>query len=180
MAVAVLVVLFVVQRHGTGAVGKMFGPVIVLWFAVLAVTGIGHIVQEPRILAALNRPRRSASARAGLASVRRGRRDRARDHRRRGAVRRHGALRKARSAWRGSASCCRAPLNYMGQGALLMHEPGGDREPVLPHVPAIGADPGSGARDACRRHRLASVISGAFSMTRQAVQLGFLPRMRVL
>ncbi len=54
ISVAVLLALFAVQRHGTAVVGKLFGPVILLWFGVLALTGVLEIVQQPAILAALN------------------------------------------------------------------------------------------------------------------------------
>ena len=102
--------------------------------------------------------------------------------RRRGALCRYGAFRaRRRSAERGCASCFPALLlNYFGQGALLLADPGGDREPVFP--------PGARTGRSIRSSALAStatviasqaVISGAFSLTRQAVQLGYLPRMQV-
>jgi KUP system potassium uptake protein len=54
ISIAVLIALFAVQRYGTAVVGKLFGPVIVIWFAVLAVAGISEIMLQPAILAALN------------------------------------------------------------------------------------------------------------------------------
>ena len=92
----------------------------------------------------------------------------------------HFGTRPIRIAWLGLVLPALA-LNYMGQGALLMREPGGAREPVLPHVLRGLADPGRGARDFCAAVIASqAVISGAYSMTRQAIQLGFLPRMRIV
>ena len=96
VSLAVLLGLFVVQRFGTAAVGRVFGPVITLWFVTLAVTGVMHIAAQPGILAALNPLAAMHFLTAPrLARVRGGGRDRAGTHWRRGAVRRHGALRPA-------------------------------------------------------------------------------------
>jgi KUP system potassium uptake protein len=95
ISVAVLIGLFAVQRHGTAVVGKLFGPVILVWFGVLALFGILEIVRQPAILAALNPLNGLAFLHdAGLAGVCRGGRHRAGLHRGRGAVCRHGALRQ--------------------------------------------------------------------------------------
>ena len=117
-----------------------------------------------------------------IARLPRSRRRRARGHRRRGALRRHGALRRsARSASPGSALVLPALLlNYFGQGALLLDDRGGGREPVLPAGAGVGAlsarRAGHGGDRSSRRRR---VISGAFSLTQQAMQLGYAPRMKL-
>ncbi|MCK7500763.1 MAG: KUP/HAK/KT family potassium transporter [Comamonadaceae bacterium] len=102
-------------------------------------------------------------------------------HRRRGALRRHGPLRHSgRSASPGSRFVMPALLlNYFGQGALLLARPGGGQEPVLPAGAAVGAAP-AGRRSPTCATVIASqaVISGAFSLTRQAIQLGYLPAPR--
>jgi KUP system potassium uptake protein len=182
MSVGVLIALFVVQRHGTGAVGKMFGPVIVLWFVVLAITGIGHIVQEPRILAALNPAEAFAFLRSQgwhlFVAV--------------GAIvlaitgaealyadMGHFGKAPIRLAWLGLVLPA-LTLNYMGQGALLMHEPAAIANPFFRMFPPSALIPAVVLATLAAVIASQAVISGAFSMTRQAVQLGFLPRMQVL
>jgi len=180
-SVLVLVGLFLMQRFGTALVGRFFGPIIVLWFATLAGIGLVQIAQEPAILAALN-PRNAwvfLSERGGhvLAAV--------------GAIvlaltgaealyadMGHFGRRPIRLAWTGLVLPALA-LNYMGQGALLMREPAAIDNPffrlfpssTLPFVLVLATLAAIIASQA--------VISGAYSMTRQAIQLGFLPRMQV-
>ena len=182
MSVGVLIALFVVQRHGTGAVGKMFGPVIVLWFVVLAITGIGHIAQEPGILAALNPAEAFAFLRSQgwhlFVAV--------------GAIvlaitgaealyadMGHFGKTPIRLAWLGLVLPA-LTLNYMGQGALLMHEPAAIANPFFRMFPPSALIPAVVLATLAAVIASQAVVSGAFSMTRQAVQLGFLPRMRVL
>ena len=87
---------------------------------------------------------------------------------------------RGRSASPGSAWCCPAlALNYMGQGALLMREPAALENPFFRMFPRGLADSGGAARTLAAVIASQAVISGAYSMTRQAIQLGFLPRMRV-
>ena len=106
---AILVGLFVVQRFGTAAVGRVFGPVIVLWFVALAISGVVQIAAQPAILAALN-PIASVAVRhrTRLEGVPRHRRGRAGRHRHRSALRRHGPLRPPPDpAGVDGRSCCR-------------------------------------------------------------------------
>ncbi|MFO1297370.1 MAG: KUP/HAK/KT family potassium transporter [Rubrivivax sp.] len=151
-----------------------------LWFLAIAAIGVVHIVREPAILAALD-PREAArfiSSRLALAGS--DRRHRARHHRHRGAVRRHGAISavvrsSSRTAWVLPALA----LNYMA-GALLISYGRRRREPVLSaSSPAALLVPSLVLATLAAIIASQAVISGAYSMTRQAIQLGFLPRMTV-
>ena len=182
ITLTILTVLFALQRFGTGAVGRAFGPVMALWFAILAVSGLVHIVDHPGILRALS-PHYGAvfladngwvgflalgavvlaitGAEALYADM---------GHFGRNAIRR---------AWFFVVFPA-LTLNYMGQGTLILRDPGAVDNPffllfgswlqmpmvIVATVAAIIASQ--------------AVISGAFSVTRQAVQLGFLPRLTVL
>ncbi|MFT7775889.1 potassium transporter Kup [Roseateles sp.] len=181
LSLVVLVGLFVVQKHGTHAVGRVFGPVILLWFAVLAVTGVLQIAQEPTILAALNPLRALAflldrgwhvlavvgaivlaltGAEALYADMG------------------HFGARPIRIAWTSIVFPALA-LNYLGQGALLMREPAAIDNPFYRLFPAALVLPAVGLAALAAVIASQAVISGAYSMTKQAIQLGFLPRMRV-
>lgn len=180
-SLAVLVLLFVFQRHGTAAVGKVFGPVICLWFLTLAVVGLVHIAKEPAILAALD-PRHAWRflAERGplvLAAV--------------GAVvlaltgaealyadMGHFGRKPIRLAWIGFVMPSLV-LNYMGQGALLMADPGAIENPFYRLFPEAALIPAIVLATLAAIIASQAVISGAYSMTRQAIQLGFLPRMKV-
>ena len=130
-------------------------------------------VAAPTRCAFFARPRRRGVPRARLG--------RARGHRRRGAVRRHGPLRpRRRSGGRGSPSCCPAlMLNYFGQGALLLGDPEAADNPFYRLVPGWAQMPMVVLATAAAIIASQAVISGAFSVTRQAVQLGFLPRLTI-
>jgi KUP system potassium uptake protein len=181
MSVGVLIGLFLVQRHGTGTVGKWFGPVILVWFAVLAVTGVAQIAQHPGILAALD-PRQAfgflheqgwhlfvavgaivlaiTGAEALYADMS------------------HFGKRPIRLAWNAIVLPALA-LNYMGQGALLMREPAALENPFFRLFPQAWLIPAVVLATCAAVIASQAVISGAFSMTKQAVQLGFLPRLRI-
>ena len=181
VAVAVLVGLFVVQQHGTATVGKLFGPVIALWFAVLAATGAAQIAAEPAILAALD-PRRAfaflhARGWQVFAAV--------------GAIvlaftgaealyadMGHFGRRPIRLAWSALVLPSLA-LNYLGQGALLMREPAALAHPFFHLFHAAWLLPAVALATLATVIASQAVISGAYSMTHQAMQLGFLPRLRV-
>jgi KUP system potassium uptake protein len=181
LSLIVIVGLFVVQRLGTAVVGKVFGPVIVLWFATLAVTGVMHIAAEPRILAALN-PLEAFGFLHGrgwhvFAAV--------------GAIvlaltgaealyadMGHFGRKPIQIAWTGLVLPSLA-LNYMGQGALLIATPAAIDNPFFRMFPAALTLPAVGLATVAAIIASQAVISGAYSMTRQAIQLGFLPRMSV-
>jgi KUP system potassium uptake protein len=177
----VLVALFAMQRFGTGLVGKLFGPVIVLWFAVLALTGITEIAQQPAILAALNPFNALAflvaqgwhifvavgaivlaftGAEALYADMG------------------HFGKRPIQFAWTGLVLPALA-VQYMGQGALLMRDPTALESPFYRMFPEFWLLPAVALATVATVIASQAVISGAYSMTKQAMQLGLLPRMRV-
>jgi KUP system potassium uptake protein len=181
LSVAVLVGLFMVQRRGTAVVGALFGPVMLLWFVVLAVTGAVQIAAEPRILAALN-PLHAAvflhdrgwalfivmgaivlaltGAEALYADL---------GHFGRGPI---------RLAWTSLVLPALA-LNYAGQGALLMREPAALDNPFYRLFPSAWLLPAVLLATLASVIASQAVISGAFSLTKEAIQLGLLPRMHV-
>ncbi|MEY8876001.1 MAG: potassium transporter Kup [Leptothrix sp. (in: b-proteobacteria)] len=181
VTIGVLIGLFVMQRWGTGAVGRLFGPVIVLWFGVLGATGLLQIVREPAILAALNPQHALAFLHERgwqvFAAV--------------GAI--VLAVTGAEALYADMGHFGRFPirlawsvlvmpglaLNYLGQGALLMHEPAALENPFFRLFPADWVLPAVLLATAATVIASQAVISGAYSMTRQAIQLGFLPRMEV-
>ncbi|MFO1217195.1 MAG: potassium transporter Kup [Burkholderiaceae bacterium] len=177
----ILVGLFALQRWGTATVGRLFGPVLTLWFLVLAATGLWHIAQQPAILAALD-PRHAAAFLASrgpalLVVI--------------GAVvltitgaealyadLGHFGRRPIQIAWLGLVLPALA-LNYMGQAALLMREPSAIENPFFRLFPGAWLVPAVVLATLAAIIASQAVISGAYSMTRQAIQLGFLPRMIV-
>ena len=178
---AVLVGLFAMQRFGTGLVGKLFGPVIVLWFGVLAVTGVMEIAQQPAILAALN-PLNAIAFLSGqgwhmFVAV--------------GAIvlaftgaealyadMGHFGKRPIQYAWVGMVLPALA-IHYMGQGALLIREPAALENPFYRMFPSAWLMPAVVLATLATVISSQAVISGAYSMTKQAMQLGLLPRMQV-
>ena len=181
IAVVILVGLFVMQRFGTAFVGRFFGPVIVLWFVTLGAIGVVHIVQQPAILAALN-PLHAFSflAQRGwqlFAAV--------------GAIvlaitgaealyadMGHFGRRPIRLAWTGLVLPSLA-LNYLGQGALLMGDPSAIENPFYRLFPAGWVLPALVLATLAAIIASQAVISGAYSLTKQAIQLGFMPRMSI-
>ena len=181
LSMAVLLVLFLVQRRGSGAIGQAFGPVMLLWFGMLAATGVQQIVRQPEILSALN-PWHAWQFLQGrgwrlLATL--------------GAVvlaltgaealyadLGHFGRRPVQLAWVGLVLPALA-LNYMGQGALLMGTPAAIDNPFFRLFPPAWTLPAVLLATVAAIIASQAVITGAFSMTKQAIQLGFLPRMTV-
>ncbi|WP_428311803.1 potassium transporter Kup [Hydrocarboniphaga sp.] len=177
----ILIGLFMVQRFGTAKVGKVFGPVLLLWFVVLALVGVLHIVQQPQILQALNplHAYRFLSERGWhlFAAM--------------GAI--VLALTGAEALYADLGHFGRKPiqlawttlvlpslaLNYMGQGALLMAEPDAVDNPFFRMFPSALAIPALVLSTLAAIIASQAVITGAYSMTKQAIQLGFLPRMAI-
>src|SRR5580692_8713677 len=179
---AILIALFSIQRRGTGDVGKLFGPVMVIWFATLSGLGIFHISRHPEILAAL-------SPLHGLAFFHR--------HGLHGALilgsvvlvvtggealyadMGHFGIRPIRLAWTAFVLPSLV-LGYLGQGALLLADPKAIENPFFAMVPA-GLPTYLLVLLSSAATVIASqaLISGAFSLTRQAMLLGYLPRVTV-
>ncbi len=181
ISVAVLIGLFAVQRYGTSLVGKIFGPVILLWFGVLALTGMLEIIQQPAILAALNPLNAMAFLRSQgwhlFVAV--------------GAIvlaftgaealyadMGHFGKRPIQLAWTALVLPSLA-INYMGQGALLMRDPSALENPFYRLFPETWLVPAVILATLATVIASQAVISGAYSMTKQAMQLGLLPRMQV-
>nr|WP_315465288.1 potassium transporter Kup [uncultured Rhodoferax sp.] len=178
----VLIALFAFQRFGTSAVGKFFGPIIVVWFSVLAATGVAQIAQEPAILAALN-PLNAFSflaaqgwhlfvalgaivlAFTGAEALY--------------ADMGHFGKRPIQWAWTGLVLPALA-IHYMGQGALLMRDPSALESPFFRMFPEAWLIPAVVLATLATVIASQAVISGCYSMTRQAMQLGLLPRMQVI
>ena len=182
ISITVLMGLFAMQRYGTGLVGKLFGPIIVIWFGVLAVTGIAQIVQQPVILTALNPLNAFAFLQAQgwhmFVAV--------------GAIvlaftgaealyadMGHFGKRPIQLAWMGLVLPALA-INYMGQGALLMRDPSALENPFYRMYPQAWLIPAVVLATLATVIASQAVISGAYSMTKQAMQLGLLPRLQVL
>jgi len=178
----ILLVLFFVQRNGTDKVGKVFGPVMVVWFLCLALLGLNQILHNPGVLQALN-PYWAVhffyahGVKAWLAL---------------GAVvlavtggealyadMGHFGRVPIRIAWLGFAMPALV-LNYFGQGALLLADPGAVHNPFYALVPSWGLIPMIVLATAATVIASQAVISGAFSLARQAVQLGYLPRLKLI
>jgi len=181
LTIIVLIALFMVQKYGTAKVGAFFGPVMLVWFATLSVLGVWHILQEPHVLAAV--------------SPTYGYRFFAHNHLTGflvlGAVflvvtggealyadMGHFGARPIRIAWF-SYVFPALLLNYFGQGAFLLHTPAGVDQPFFKMAPAWALYPLVGLATIATVIASQAVISGAYSLTRQAVQLGYLPRIRI-
>lgn len=182
VTVVILLALFFFQRHGTSGVGSVFGPVMVLWFSTLAVLGISGILREPSVLAAVNPAyavRFFASnglhgflvlgavflvATGGEALY---------------ADLGHFGERPIQVDWFGLVGVSLV-LNYFGQGALLIHDPGAVSNPFYRLGPGWALYPLIVLSTAATVIASQAIISGAFSLTRQAVRLGYLPRMEIV
>jgi KUP system potassium uptake protein len=178
----VLTGLFLVQRHGTARVGKLFGPVTMAWFAALLVLGAWHIAQNPAVLWALS-PHHALGfllAHSGIAFVALG------------AVvltvtgaealyadMGHFGKRPIRLAWFGLVMPALV-VNYFGQGAMLLEHPERVGNPFYEMAPTWALYPLIGLATCATVIASQAVISGVFSVTRQALNLGYLPRLRIM
>jgi KUP system potassium uptake protein len=182
LSVAILIGLFMMQRHGTAAVGKLFGPIVVIWFVVIGIAGAVQIARHPAILVALN-PIHAIGFLHGrgwqvFAAI--------------GAIvlaitgaealyadLGHFGRRPIQLAWLGLVLPSLA-LNYFGQGALLIADPATLENPFYRLFPEALLLPALALATAATVIASQAVISGTYSMTKQAIQLSFLPRMRVV
>jgi KUP system potassium uptake protein len=185
IALAVLFLLFTVQKYGTGGVGKVFGPFMVFWFLLLGFLGLVSLLQTPHILQCVNPMYAvdffAANGLAGFKVL--------------GSVflvvtggetvyadMGHFGVRPIRRGWFVLVYPCLL-LNYFGQGALLLREgsvASTVANPFFHLVPPWGVIPLVLVATVATIIASQAVISGAFSLTWQALQLGYLPRMKVL
>lgn len=181
ITLAILVILFWLQRHGTEVVGKLFGPIMLLWFVTLAALGIWQIAQSPIVIHALNpiyalhfiseHMLQAYIVLGSVVLVLTGAEALYMDMG-------HFGVRPIRRAWYGIVMPALV-LNYFGQGALLLTNPQAIANPfyllaphwALPFLVALATLATVIASQA--------VISGAFSLTKQAIQLGYVPRMKI-
>lgn len=181
ISVVIIIGLFLVQYRGTAAVAVFFGPITLVWFAVMALGGLAHVMDAPQVLAALN-PWEAISflvrnGTLGLVVL--------------GAV--FLAVTGAEALYADMGHFGRRPiqlawvfvalpsllLNYFGQGALILKDPSALENPFFRLYPGHALLPVVLLATAATIIASQAVISGAFSLTRQAIQLRLLPRMRI-
>ncbi|HEY2729482.1 MAG TPA: potassium transporter Kup [Polyangia bacterium] len=178
----ILIALFVMQKRGTGGIGYVFGPVTLTWFVCIASAGVPWILRHPHILTAVNPLHAvrffAAHGKHGFLVL--------------GSVvlcitggealyadMGHFGTRAIRVAW----YSCVFPallLNYFGQGAMLLERPEAASNPFYAMVPAQWLYPMVVLATLATVVASQALISGAFSLTRQAVQLGYLPRVTII
>ena len=174
--------LFALQKHGTAGIGKFFGPITIVWFAVLAILGVSQIMTHPEILGALsphhavrfmwNNPGITfiilgavvlcvTGAEALYADLG------------------HFGKKPIRLAWF-SVVMPSLVLNYFGQGALLLNNPAAVKNPFYLMAPDWALIPLVVLATLATVIASQALITGAFSVTKQAIQMGYLPRLRIL
>nr|WP_242538713.1 potassium transporter Kup [Trinickia acidisoli] len=177
-----LVTLFVMQKHGTSGIGAVFGPVMVLWFVVIGLAGLAKIAATPAILFALD-PLQGLEfclhhrwiAFVALGAVVLSLTGAEALYADMG----HFGKRPIRVTWFGMVFPALA-LNYLGQGALLLSHPGALQNPFYLLFPQWAIFPMIGLATIATVIASQAVISGTYSMTKQAMQLAFLPRINVV
>ncbi len=182
ITLVILFCLFLVQKRGTAGIGKFFGPITLLWFAVLAVLGVFHIASNPHILVALN-PYYALTfmwdnpgvtfillgavvlcvtgAEALYADLG------------------HFGKKPIRLAWFSVVMPC-LTLNYFGQGALLLSNPAAVKNPFYMMAPDWALLPLVVLATMAAVIASQALITGAFSVTKQVIQLGYLPRLNLI
>ena len=182
ITLVVLFVLFAVQKRGTGGIGRFFGPITLAWFLTIAALGVSQIVGHPEILGALNPAHalRFMWAQPGTTFIILG------------AVvlcvtgaealyadLGHFGKRPIRLAWFSVVMPC-LTLNYFGQGALLLEDPAAVKNPFFNMAPEWLLLPLVVMATMAAVIASQALITGAFSVTKQAIQLGYLPRLKIL
>ena len=181
LTLVILLGLFMVQKHGTASVGRFFGPIMVLWFVVIAGLGLVNIAADPHILVAIS-PHYAVSfmwdnpgttfiilgavvlcVTGGEALY---------------ADMGHFGKKPIRVAWFMVAMPA-LTLNYFGQGALLLHNPAAVKNPFFMMAPEWALLPLVGLAAMAAVIASQALISGAFSVTKQVIQLGYLPRLQI-
>ena len=181
LSLAILIGLFVLQRRGSGTIGWVFGPVMVIWFVAIGALGAREVFKDPAVFQALS-PSWGARFLVGHGSA--------------GflilggvvlavtgaealyADRGHFGANPIRIGWFGMALPALV-LNYLGQGVLIIHSPRADANPFFLMIPGWGRFPMLLLATVATIIASQAVISGSFSVAKQAVQLGFLPRLKI-
>lgn len=182
ITLAILFALFAVQKKGTAGIGKFFGPITLVWFVTIALLGVSQIITQPGILKALS-PHYAVMfmwANPGTTFIILG------------AVvlcvtgaealyadLGHFGKKPIRLAWFGIVMPCLV-LNYFGQGALLLNNPAAVKNPFYLMAPDWALLPLIGLATMATVIASQALITGAFSVTKQAIQMGYLPRLRIL
>jgi KUP system potassium uptake protein len=181
LTLIILFGLFAVQKRGTGGIGKFFGPITLVWFAVISVLGIYHIASQPAILWAIsphyalkfifNEPGTTFIILGAVVLCVTGGEALYADMG-------HFGKKPIRIAWFAIVMPS-LTLNYFGQGALLLNEPDAVKNPFFMMAPDWALLPLVILATAATVIASQALISGAFSVTKQVIQLGFLPRLQV-
>ncbi len=182
ITIGILTLLFAIQKHGSGSIGLFFGPVMTVWFLFLAITGIMNIIDSPSMLKAFN-PYYALSFLmhhqfSGIATL--------------GGVvlvvtggealyadMGHFGRRSIQLSW-GTVVFPALILNYLGQGAVLLNNPEALINPFYALIPVWALYPSVILATIASIIASQSIISGIFTITSQAILLGYLPRMRVV
>ena len=182
LTLVILLCLFWVQKRGTGGIGKFFGPITMVWFAAIAVLGLYHIVGHPEILWAIsphyavmfiwNQPFTAFIILGAVVLCVTGGEALYADMG-------HFGKKPIRLAWFAIVMPC-LTLNYFGQGALLLSDPSAVDNPFFNMAPDWALVPLVILATAATVIASQALITGAFSVTKQVIQLGFLPRLQIL
>jgi KUP system potassium uptake protein len=182
LTLLILLCLFWVQKRGTGGIGRFFGPITMVWFMAIAVLGLYHIVGHPEILWAISphyaimfiwaQPFTAFIILGAVVLCVTGGEALYADMG-------HFGKKPIRLAWFGIVMPC-LTLNYFGQGALLLSEPDAVDNPFFNMAPDWALIPLVVLATAATVIASQALITGAFSVTKQVIQLGFLPRLQIL
>jgi KUP system potassium uptake protein len=182
LTLIILFCLFWVQKRGTAGIGKFFGPITVVWFVVIAMLGVSHIVHNPAILWAIsptyaigfmwNNPGTTFIILGAVVLCVTGGEALYADMG-------HFGKKPIRVAWFSLVMPC-LTLNYFGQGALLLDNPEAVKNPFYMMAPDWALIPLVGLATMATVIASQALISGAFSVTKQVIQLGYLPRLQIL
>ena len=182
LTLVILLCLFWVQKRGTGGIGKFFGPITMVWFAAIALLGLYHIVGHPEILWAISphyavmfiwqQPFTAFIILGAVVLCVTGGEALYADMG-------HFGKKPIRLAWFAIVMPC-LTLNYFGQGALLLSDPGAVDNPFFNMAPEWALIPLVVLATAATVIASQALITGAFSVTKQVIQLGFLPRLQIL
>lgn len=182
LAIGIILLLFVSQHYGSGRLGRYFGPIMIIWFLVLSISGLYQIIQRPEIMAAFsphyalqflyNHGWQSIVVMGGVILVVTGAEAMYADLG-------HFGKNPIKMAWTWFI-CPALLLNYLGQGALLLYSPEAIASPFYMMVPPVLLSPLIVLSTVSTIIASQSILSGIFSISWQGIMLDYLPRMRVV